>query len=448
MNVQMLHFGRIGWIYMRMYDIIARKRDGIELTKDEIEFFTQGCTDGSIPDYQTAALLMAIYINGMSDAEILNLTFAMRDSGKMADLSGIHGPTVDKHSTGGVGDKTSLIVVPIAAAIGCKVVKMSGRGLGHTGGTIDKLESIPGFKMNLKQKQLTRIVNRVGGVMIGHSGVMAPADKKIYDLRDVTATVESLPLIASSIMSKKLACGSDCILLDVKFGSGALMKDVGDAMSLASEMVKIGKAAGKKTAAVLTNMDVPLGYAVGNSLEVIEAIRVLKGEERGDLLDISIELTAHMASLTSGLPIAECRRLSIEAIENGTAFAKFKEIVAAQGGDAAYLDNTSLFEQARYFSEIRADRMGYFTRVNTEAIGRSSMLLGAGRALKEDKIDYSAGIMFAKKPGDFVEPGDLIATLFSNDSKSFHEAVPLFRESIILSDAYHEREPLIYDIIK
>ncbi len=433
---------------MTMYDIIAHKRDGIELTKEEIEFFTMGCTDGSIPDYQTAALLMAMYINGMSDSEILNLTFAMRDSGKIADLSGIKGPTVDKHSTGGVGDKTSLIVVPIAAAIGCKVVKMSGRGLGHTGGTVDKLESIPGFKTSLKQRQMTRLVNRIGGVMIGHSGGLAPADKKIYDLRDVTATVESLPLIASSIMSKKLACGCDCILLDVKFGSGALMKDVGDAMSLASEMVKIGKAAGKKTLAVLTNMDIPLGYAIGNSLEVIEAIHVLKGEMKGDLYDIAVELTAYMASLTSGLPINECRRLSAEAIENGTAFAKFKEIVTAQGGDAAYLDNTSLFEKARYSCDIVSRGLGYIAHLDTELIGRSSMLLGAGRLVKEDKIDYTAGIMLSKKPGSYVKPGDLIARLYSNDSRRFHDAVPVFNKAVIYSDMMPAVQPLVYDVIR
>ena len=433
---------------MRMYDIIAHKRDGWELTQSEIEFFTEGCTNGTIPDYQTAALLMAIYLNGMSDNEILNFTFAMRDSGFTADLSGIKGPTVDKHSTGGVGDKTTMIVVPIAAAIGCKVVKMSGRGLGHTGGTVDKLESIPGFQSELTHKELVKLVNKVGACMIGHSEDIAPADKKIYDLRDVTATVESLPLIASSIMSKKLACASDCILLDVKFGSGALMKDPGDAMSLASEMVKIGKSAGKKTAAVLTNMDVPLGNAVGNTLEVIEAVKVLKGESKGPLYDISIELTAHMAHLASGLPLAECRRLSEEAVENGTAFKKFKQIVKAQGGNTAYLDDTSLFERARYRCDVRAKQIGYIAFMDTHLIGDASMKLGAGREVKEDEIDHAAGIIIHKKTGDYVEPGQIIATLYANDDHYFHDAVPVFNQAIRYSDMSIDQLPLIYHIIK
>lgn len=433
---------------MRMYDIIAHKRDGEELTNEEIKYFTQGCVSGDIPDYQIAALLMAIYINGMSDAEILNLTLAMRDSGSIADLSEIEGQTVDKHSTGGVGDKTTLIVVPITAAIGCKVVKMSGRGLGHTGGTVDKLESIPGFRTEITHDEIIKIVNEVGACMIGQSGELASADKKLYDIRDVTATVDSLPLIASSIMSKKLACASDCILLDVKFGSGALMQDMGDAMSLASEMVKIGKSAGKKTSAVLTNMDVPLGFAVGNSFEVIEAVKVLKGEQKGDLYDVSIELAAHMAHLTSGLPLAECRRLSSEAIDNGTAFQKLKDIVKAQGGDVSYLDDTSLFEQSQYCTEIKADRLGYISKLDTKKIGEASRLLGAGREVKEDKIDHSAGIMFEKKTGDFVNPGETIATLYTNDDESIYDAAVVFDSAITYSDAKPEMQPLIYDVIK
>ncbi len=433
---------------MKMYDIIAKKRDGKELTREEILFFTKGCSNDTIPDYQTAALLMAIYLNGMTDNEILSLTLAMRDSGESANLSEIEGHTVDKHSTGGVGDKTTMIVVPIAAALGCKVVKMSGRGLGHTGGTVDKLESIPGFRTEITRNRLVVIVNSVGACMVGHSANLAPADKKIYNLRDVTATVDSLPLIASSIMSKKLACASDCILLDVKFGSGALMTDMGEAMSLANEMVKIGKAAGKKMAAVLTSMDMPLGFAVGNSLEVIEAVKVLKGEQKGDLYDICIELAAHMAHLTSGLPISECRRLSIEAIDNGTAFLKFKEIVAAQGGDTACLDNTELFERAEFCTEIKAARFGYISHLNTQLIGKASMELGAGRAVIDDKIDHAAGIILEKKTGDYVAPGDIIATLYTNDDSMIYDAAVIFDSAIEYADSKPETPPLIYDVIK
>lgn len=432
---------------MRMYDIIAKKRDGIELTPAEIKYFVDGCTTGEIPDYQISALLMAIYINGMSDSETINLTLAMRDSGSKADLSAIAGPTVDKHSTGGVGDKTSMIVVPIAAAVGCKVVKMSGRGLGHTGGTIDKLESIPGFRTELTQAEIIQNVNDVGACMIGHNADLAPADKKLYDLRDVTATVGSLPLIASSIMSKKLACGCDCILLDVKFGSGALLTNLDESLSLASEMVRIGKAAGKKTTAVLTNMDIPLGYAVGNSLEVVEAVKVLRGGQKGDLYEICIELAAHMAHMTSNLPIAECRRLSIEAIDNGTAFEKFKEIVAVQGGAPEFLDDTSLLPSARYCCEIKANRVGYIEHIDTYRIGAISMMLGAGRAVKEDEIDYGAGIILEKKTGDFVNSGDVIATLFTNSPECLIDGLSSYDSAIIYSDEKPVIQPLIYDII-
>lgn len=433
---------------MRMYDIIERKRDGLELTDDEIYYFVNGCTTGEIPDYQTAALLMAIFLNGMSDAEVQTLTFAMRDSGDVADLSGIEGMTVDKHSTGGVGDKTTMIVVPMAAAVGCKVVKMSGRGLGHTGGTVDKLESIPGFCSELTHEEVIDTVNRVGACMIGHNSEFAPADRVMYDLRDVTATVESLPLIASSIMSKKLACSNDSILLDVKFGSGALMQDLSDAVSLASEMVKLGKSAGRKTAAVLTSMEDPLGYSVGNTLEVIEAVRVLKGEQKGDLYEISIELCAYMAHLTSGLPLEECRRLSVESIDNGTAFEKFKEIVHAQGGDERYLDDTSLFEDTAFHSEIRAERFGYIAAMDTHLIGQASMILGAGRAKIDDEIDHAAGIVFEKKTGDYVSPGEVIAVIYTNDENTLYEAAFTIDTAIMYSEDPPPASPLIYDVIK
>lgn len=433
---------------MRMYDIIAHKRDGLELTEEEISFFIDGLTSGEIPDYQTTALLMSIYINGMSDSELLNFTFAMRDSGRVVDLKGIQGQTVDKHSTGGVGDKTTMIVVPIAAAIGCKVVKMSGRGLGHTGGTVDKLESIPGFQTELSEQDIVKVVNKVGACMIGHSTDVAPADQKLYELRDVTATVNSLPLIASSVMCKKLACGSNCILLDVKFGSGALMRELDEAISLASEMVKIGKAASRKVAAILTNMDIPLGNAVGNTLEVIEAVKVLKGEEQGDLYDICIELAAYMAQLTSGLPIEECRKLCVEAIRNGTAFEKFKQIVKLQGGDTSYLDDTSRFKEARYYSQVRATRRGYISYIDTQLVGEASMHLGAGRFVKEDDIDHAAGIVFERKTGDYVKAGDVIATLYTNDDRLMRESAVMFHSSLRFSDMPPVLPPLVYRVIK
>ncbi len=433
---------------MRMYDIIAKKRDGVELSKEEIEFFAKGCTSGEIPDYQVSALLMAIYINGMSDTETFNLTIAMKNSGDVADLTAVEGMTVDKHSTGGVGDKTTMIVVPMAAALGCKMVKMSGRALGHTGGTVDKLESIPGYRSELSKKEIFEITNRIGACMIGHTGNLAPADRKMYGIRDVTATVDSLPLIASSIMSKKLACGSDGILLDVKFGSGALMTDMSDAVSLASEMVKIGKTASKKTIALLTNMDVPLGYAVGNALEVKEAVRVLKGEQKGDLYDICIELTTYLAHISSGLPYAECRRLSAECIDNLTAFEKFKEIISAQGGDTSVIDDTSKLPLARYQYEIKAERSGYIAHMNTQEIGMISMSLGAGRAVKEDKIDYTAGIIISKKTGDFVNVGDTIAILHTNNESKIYEAVMKYNLAVTCSEVKPELQPLIYDVVK
>ncbi len=429
---------------MRMYDIIAKKRDSGELTSEEISFFVKGCTSGEIPDYQTAALLMAIYLNGMTDRETSDLTLEMAKSGDTADMSAIEGLTVDKHSTGGVGDKTTLIVVPIVAALGGKVAKMSGRGLGHTGGTVDKLESIPGFRTELSPKEFFDNVNTLGAAMIGQSGNLAPADKKLYALRDVTATVSCIPLIASSIMSKKLASGSDCIVLDVKVGSGAFMKSLDNAKQLAQQMVKIGNDCGRKVSAVLTNMDIPLGFAVGNSLEVIEAVKVLKGEQKGDLYNVCIELAVNMLALTSGKSLDDCRKLAKGAVENGSAFRKLKEIVNAQGGDVKVLDNTDLFTKAKYSLKVTADESGYISRLDSEKIGISSVVLGAGRETKGEKIDHSAGIVLNKKTGDFVNKGDIVATLYTNNQDKFCSAEKIFLSAVEFSEEKPKEQPLIY----
>ena len=433
---------------MRIYDIISKKRDKIELTAEEIAYFVNGFTNGEIPDYQAAALLMAIYLNGMTDREISDLTMEMAKSGDMADMSAIDGPTVDKHSTGGVGDKTTLIVVPIVAALGGKVAKMSGRGLGHTGGTVDKLESVPGFRTELSPDEFLKNVNEVGAAMIGQSGNLAPADKKLYALRDVTATVSSIPLIASSIMSKKLASGSDCIVLDVKVGSGAFMKSLEDARQLAQQMVNIGTNCGRKVSAVLTNMDIPLGFAVGNSLEVIEAVNVLKGLQKGDLYDVCIELAANMLTLTSGKPVEVCRELAESAIENGSAFDKLKEIVHAQGGDTAVLDDTELFEKAKYSLDIAAEKSGYISHLDTEKIGRASVILGAGREKKDEKIDHSAGIILNRKTGDSVGKGDVLATLFTNDKTKLCEAEKAFKSAVKFSEDKPKEEKLVQCVIR
>ncbi len=432
---------------MRMYDIIAKKRDKNILTKEEIGFFVKGYTCGEIPDYQAAALLMAIYLNGMNDEEILFLTDEMARSGDVVDLSGIDGLTVDKHSTGGVGDKTTLIVIPTVAALGCKAAKMSGRGLGHTGGTVDKLESIPGFRAEISQKELIDIVNRIGACMVGQSGNLAPADKKLYALRDVTAAVESIPLIASSIMSKKLASGSDCIVLDVKVGSGAFMKDISKAKKLAECMVNIAANAGKKAAAILTDMDRPLGYSVGNSLEVCEAVGVLKGHEKGDLYEVSAELSTHILMLESGKDHDECRRLVDEAVSDGRAFEKLKEIVSAQGGDPSFLEDTEKFKKANFSSQIRAERSGYITHIDSEKVGTSSVVLGAGREKKSDTIDHSAGIIFRRTSGDRVEKGEVIAELFSNDKEKINEARGIFLSALEIGDERPEQLPLIFGVV-
>lgn len=433
---------------MRMYDIIKKKRDGGELTTEEINYFIGGVTDGSIPDYQISALCMAIYFRGMTDRETCDLTFAVRDSGERVDFSAVHGIRVDKHSTGGVGDKTSLVVAPIVASYGIKVAKMSGRGLGHTGGTVDKLEAIDGFRTTLSDAEFIEQVNRIGLAIVGQSKQFAPADKKLYALRDVTATVDSMPLIAASIMGKKLAADDDCIVLDVKTGSGSFMKTVDESRELARIMVDIGKNAGKKMVALITNMDRPLGYAIGNSLEVIEAVETLRGKGPDDLTGVCITLAAHMLSLAGKGTPDECEALARKAIVDGSALNKLIETVRAQGGDPKLIEHTEGFAKSKYSHAFKSRVSGYIRRADAEAYGLASLALGAGRNKVEDAIDYSAGIVLKKKTGDYVHEGEDIAVLYSNSLSSFEAAEERLLSATEISDAAPEKEPLIYDIIK
>lgn len=433
---------------MRIYDIILKKRYGGELTDEEIEFFVSAASKSEIEDYQITALLMAICFNGMTERETATLTLAMARSGDMVDLSSIDGYTVDKHSTGGVGDKTTLIVAPIVAALGGKVAKMSGRGLGHTGGTVDKLESIEGFKTTLSGDAFLSQVNSIGLSVIGQSGDLAPADKKLYALRNDTATVDSIPLIASSIMSKKLAAGSRGIVLDVKTGSGAFMKSVEESEALAKAMVKIGKAAGRDTVAVITNMDIPLGNAVGNSLEVIEAIETLRGNGCEDLTTVCIELATNMLTLVTGKDKDTCVSMAKGAIEDGSALLKLREMAEAQGGNPEWIDNPELFPKAEYSFEIKAGCDGYIKSMDAEKIGVASLLLGAGRNKKSDVLDFSAGIILKAKTGDKVAKGDTVATLYANDKTKFTLAEDKFIEAVEYSQAPVEKQPLVYTVIK
>ena len=433
---------------MRMYDVIKKKRDGGELTDEEISFFVKGAADGSIPDYQISALCMAIYFRGMTVEETTALTFAVRDSGEKLDFSKIKGIRADKHSTGGVGDKTSLIVAPVVASLGLKVAKMSGRGLGHTGGTVDKLESIPDFRVTISTEEFEKIVNEVGVAIVGQTASLAPADKKLYAIRDVTATVDSMPLIAASIMGKKLAADDDCIVLDVKTGSGSFMKTQENSEKLARLMVDIGKRAGKKILALITDMDVPLGNAIGNSLEVKEAVETLKGKGPADLTEVCYALAADMLYLAGYGSEEHCLKLVKESIESGKAFDKFREMVAAQGGDVSVIDDTSKFPSAKYSAEVHADKSGYITKINTEGYGAASLILGAGRNKADEKIDYSAGIVLRKKTGDFVSNGDVIATLYSNDKGKFGEATERLSASTEIGDEKPKKEKLILERIK
>lgn len=432
---------------MRMYDIIKKKRDGFELTNEEINFVIDGYMKEEIPDYQVSALLMAIFYKGMNNREIADLTFAMRDSGEKLHFEGLEGLRVDKHSTGGVGDKTSLIVAPIVASLGVKVAKMSGRGLGHTGGTIDKLEAIKGFRTDISLNEFIDIVNEVGISIIGQTKDLAPADKKLYALRDVTATVESIPLVVSSIMSKKLAANDDCVVLDVKTGSGAICKTLEDSVTLASIMVDIGKKAGKKMMAIITDMDRPLGNNVGNSLEVIEAIETLKGNGPEDLTEICLILAASMLHIAGFGDIDSCKQIALNQIQSGKALRTFVKMVEKQGGDVDCVINPDHFEKAQYSLEIKAPRSGYITHMNTEEIGISSLMLGAGRNRKEDPIDYSAGIILNKKTYDFINEGELLATLYTNKPEALEQVKEKMLNATVISDELGEVRPLVFKTI-
>lgn len=433
---------------MRMYDIIDNKKHGKELSFDEIKFFVDGFTDGSVPDYQASALLMAICLKGMSDSEISNLTLCMAQSGDMNDMSKIDGVSCDKHSTGGVGDKTSLIVAPIAASCGLKVAKMSGRGLGHTGGTVDKLESIPGYNTAMASDRFFKQVNKIGISLIGQTGNLAPADKKLYALRDVTATVDDRALISASIMSKKLAAGDKNIVLDVKCGSGAFMKNENDAAALAKTMVGIGKSCGRNIIAVITNMDEPLGRNVGNALEVIEAVDVLRGNGDKSLRELSVYLAANMLSLSFRKDIDECIREATNALDSGRAFDKFRELVEAQGGDVDYINDTSLFKKDKCVRDILSPCDGYIFSADTGKIGEAAVILGAGREKKDDKIDMAAGIVLRKKTGERVNKGDSLATLYTSCEARVDSAEKLYLNAIKIADNPPEKKKLIYGTIK
>ncbi len=429
---------------MRMYDVIAKKRNGEILREEEIRFMIEGYVKGDIPDYQMSAMLMAIYLKGMSDEETAILTDAVAHSGDMVDLSQIEGIKVDKHSTGGVGDKTTLVVAPIVSACGVKVAKMSGRGLGHTGGTVDKMEAIPGMRTTLTEEEFFSVVNATGLSVIGQSGNLAPADKKLYALRDVTATVDSIPLIAASIMSKKLAAGNDCILLDVKTGSGAFMKTLEDSITLAEKMVAIGEHSGKKTMALITNMDIPLGSLIGNSLEVIEAVETLQGKGPEDLTEVCLSLAAGMLFLAGKGSLEECRKLAEKTIEDRSALMKLAAMVEAQGGDPAVIKDPSLFVRAPFEKEVKALKSGYITHMNTEQCGIASSLLGAGRITKESQIDYTAGIALKKKVGQKVEEGETIALLYASKRDLFADAEEELLKAVAIGGQKPDQGPLIY----
>ena len=433
---------------MRIYDIIKKKRDGFALSKEEIEFFIKGYVDGSVHDYQASALCMAIFFQGMDERETADLTLAMAHSGDTVDLSRFGDMTVDKHSTGGVGDKTTLIVAPIVSSLGCVMAKMSGRGLGHTGGTIDKLESIEGFDTALSPEEFFDQVEKTGVAVVGQTGNLTPADKKLYALRDVTATVDNLPLIASSIMSKKLAAGSHTIVLDVKCGSGAFMKTHEDARELAQAMVEIGKNCGRNVAAVITNMDRPLGNNIGNSLEVIEAVEVLKNNGPEDLKEVCLALASEIVSLSKKIPIEEARKLTEDALLSGKAFEKFKEWISSQGGNKEWIEIPDFFPKATHTFEIKSEKDGYISKMDAESIGIASVILGAGRETKEDTIDMSAGIVLNKKTGEVVSKGETLATLYSCNEKSFNSSKDKFLSALEFSENPIKEEPLIINIVR
>ncbi|RUL55092.1 pyrimidine-nucleoside phosphorylase [Lysinibacillus antri] len=433
---------------MRMVDIIEKKRNGEALTTEEIRFFVNGYTDGSIPDYQVSSLMMAIYFQDMNDRERADLTMAMVESGDQIDLSGIEGIKVDKHSTGGVGDTTTLSLAAMVAAVGVPVAKMSGRGLGHTGGTIDKLESIEGFHVEISNEQFIKQVNDIKTAVIGQSGNLTPADKKLYALRDVTGTVASIPLIASSIMSKKIAAGADAIVLDVKTGDGAFMKSLEDAQNLAHAMVQIGNSVGRKTMAIISDMSQPLGFAIGNALEVKEAIDTLKGEGPQDLMELCYTLGSQMVVLGGkASTLEEARKLLEEVVANGAALEVFKKFVVAQGGDASVVDNPDLLPQAKYTCEVPAKSSGYVEKIEADDVGVAAMLLGAGRATKESTIDLAVGLVLHKKVGDQVQEGESLVTIHAN-SEDVTEVMNKLYEHIVISKEKVEAPLLIKAVIK
>lgn len=433
---------------MRMYDLILKKRNGEELSKEEINFFIEGYTKGEIPDYQVSSLLMAIYFQKMTSRETADLTMAMVNSGDVLSLKDIDGIKVDKHSTGGVGDTTTLVLGPMVAALGIPVAKMSGRGLGHTGGTIDKLESFKGFSVEMPEEKFISNVNNIKLAVGGQTGDLAPADKKLYALRDVTGTVDNISLIASSIMSKKIAAGADAIVLDVKVGEGAFMKTKEDALHLAKEMVAIGSSLNRNTVAVISDMDQPLGRAIGNALEVEEAIETLKGNGPEDLLELCMTLGSEMIILAEKAKDKnEARKMLMETIKSGKALNKLKEFVAAQGGDVSSIDDTSLFPHAKYVIPVESQKDGVVCKIHSENIGIIAMELGAGRATKESTIDLSVGLVLNKKRGEKVSKGDVIAYIHSNDMEKAEKAKEKILESYVIEKNYEDNIPLIYEVV-
>ena len=433
---------------MRMYDIILKKRANLPLSDEEIRFVIDGYVKGEIPDYQVSALLMTIVFNGMNARELGTLTLAMAQSGNMVDLSNIDGITVDKHSTGGVGDKTTLIIAPLVAACGGKVAKMSGRGLGHTGGTIDKMESIPNLKVSLEQDAFINQVNKIGLAVIGQSEGLAPADKKLYALRDVTGTVDSIPLIASSVMSKKLASGAQAILLDVKVGSGAFMKNIEDARELAKAMVDIGKENGRSVKAILTDMDRPLGHAIGNALEIREVIDTLKGHGPEDLTHECIIMAAHMLVLSHMCDYETALNRVQQALDSGAALERLRLMIEAQGGDSRVIDDDRVLTIGKFTYDVTSPQDGYITHMNTEQCGIASVMLGAGRTIKDGPIDYSAGIVMHKKTGDSVTVGESIATLYASDESLFTNAAQTYLEAITIGNTAPKVVDTILDIVE
>ncbi|MCP3763245.1 pyrimidine-nucleoside phosphorylase [Domibacillus sp. A3M-37] len=433
---------------MRMVDVIHNKRNGQALTDEEIQFFVEGYTKGDIPDYQASAFMMAIYFQGMNPRETAVLTKAMVDSGETIDLSGIQGHKVDKHSTGGVGDKVTFIVGPLVASAGVPVAKMSGRGLGHTGGTLDKLEAIDGLQIEMSKEKFIDNVNKYKLAVAGQTGNLAPADKKLYALRDVTATVEAIPLIAGSIMSKKLASGADSIVLDVKTGSGAFMKTLEDSEALAKEMVAIGNNLGRKTVAIISDMNQPLGFEVGNANEIKEAVDILQGAKVDDLRDLSLEIASHMTVLAGAFSDYDEARTTLEAnLENGQAFEAFRQFIIAQGGDVSMIDDTTKLPQAKFHVDVTADEEGFVAEIDAESIGTAAMYLGAGRATKEDEINHAVGITLKKKIGDTVQKGDVLVTLHA-DSESAENSMKKVKQAYRFSPEKVDRPTLIHKVIR